>query len=661
MKKVICLLFLCMVFLFNVKVVNASGDVTNVHLIFNKTKFNVGDEIKLSINLENYSNLIETKVMIKCDESVFKPITKNDVYGHLVNNSIYEDILINEYINGYIRFHLIKKDISSGYYSGYKNNVGEFYFIACTNIDNIYDYFMEGSFNLLSSGINITLYDMYNEFISTKVCYSEKIKVNWDVSKYTFEVYSDMVDFLDDIVVLNRSSDQYELLIEEDVSVDKVGSSIINVIIIDKTNADFVLISKGVDIVDTTAPIITGSNNISINSDKIELFLLDEYYQVSDNYDTNLTKVIKYYDIDGNEILSFIELIEYLKHNFSAVVSLYAIDSSNNKSDEFIINLSINDVTSPKIGEISSFEVMDYNLSSFKINDLISISDDYDLNPKLIYSCFVDELEVEDINKYLLKQKNVEVRYYGIDKSLNKTKEYKCILTIKDTTAPDITKLEYIKLNDKEVSKYDFLSKLKISDNIDTSPKVFIEYYSNDVKYEYNNWLDQICTGSTGYLLYYGIDSSNNKTEIIKLELEIIDTTMPIIEVNNVKNGGKYIVGKVINYNVTDNFNSDVDVTVLLNGAIYNKEELTNPGEYTLKIEALDSAGNKNIVIINFKIIENNFIGCGNDIDCYKDNYLEVVILSIILLIVIITIFVIRSLINKKKMKKVVYEDKIKE
>ena len=86
---------------------------------------------------------------------------KNERYGQMTNNSIYESPIINEYVlGGYLRFQLHKDNLSEGYYSGYKNNVGEFYFETRKKITNIYDYFRNGNFESLTTGINVSLYDI---------------------------------------------------------------------------------------------------------------------------------------------------------------------------------------------------------------------------------------------------------------------------------------------------------------------------------------------------------------------------------------------------------------------------------------------------------------------------------------------------------------------
>ena len=63
-----------------------------------------------------------------------------------------------------------------------------FCFETKERIANIYEYFKEGSFEELSTGINVTLYDIFNQEISTKIIYSEKIKINWDKEKYIINI-----------------------------------------------------------------------------------------------------------------------------------------------------------------------------------------------------------------------------------------------------------------------------------------------------------------------------------------------------------------------------------------------------------------------------------------------------------------------------------------
>lgn len=650
MKRLVSLFLLSLILLVNNKTIYASNN-TSVHLIFNKVSFNKGDIIKLSINLENFSDLNETKIIIKCDENLFKPIMSNGVYGSFLYNSIYEEALLNEYVDGYLRFQLIKKNLDSGYYAGYKNNVGEFSFVACSNISNIYEVFSDGSFSLINSGINITLYDIYNQEIPVNLKYSEKIKVEWNVSKYIVEVNNSLPNYLDDINIVNRTSDEYDLIVENNISTNILDTYIINIILIDKTNSDFLVLSKPIEIVDTTIPIISGSSDIIIDSDKLEYFNLNDYYYITDNYDSVFNPNISYYNKDMVLINSFDSFIKYLSSNTTGYIIINVSDSSSNKSDDFLMKVTINDVTPPKIGEFQSFEVEDYNLLGFNLSDVIFIEDDYDEDAYLVFNTYIGDIEVIDYKKELLEGSSVKLVYFGIDNKLNKTKEYICLITLKDTTAPSINKIEDITLTDKELFKYDFNNSVSITDNIDLNPSIIYKYYI-EKELLFDEWKKELAKGNSGYIKYYGVDSSNNKSEEYIVNVKVVDTTAPVINVNNIKSGGKYLVGKIIEYQITDNFNNKLDTVVTLNDEVYVNEEITKVGKYTLRIESIDSNNNRNIVIINFEIIENNFIGCGSDLECYTDNYFDIVLIVIILLIIIVTIIIIKSLINYKKLKK---------
>lgn len=656
MKKFIyIIIFICMFsVLYRQNNIEASSS-TNVHLIFDKKSYLKGEEVKLTVNLENFNNLSETKIIIKCNELALMPIEKDGSYGHLLNNSIYEEALLNEYVDStYLRFHLIKKNLSNGYYSGYKNNVGEFYFEAKVYIDNIYDYFSDSSFDEVDCGFNINLYDIYNRLIDVEIKYSEKIQVEWNKEKYVVDVYSSVPNYLLDIKILNRKESEYELLTEKDIDVNKIGTKIINLAIIDKTNGDYILLSKAVEVIDRFAPVISGDSNVIIDSTNLEKFDLSNYYLITDNYDSLLNNTIKYFDNNRCEINGLDEFINYLSSNLEGYITISSIDSSNNKSDEFLINVSINDVTAPKISQISTFMIEDYNLSSFNFNELISVTDDYDLVPKLVFNVYLDDLEVIDYISYLKKGNELLFVYFGIDNKMNKTKTYTCVVSTIDTTSPVISEVPDKIVNDKDVMNYDFTFDVLISDNIDVSPKLVVSYYIDDVVYEYEEWKLKLVKGHNGYFTYYGIDNSENKTEIYNCKIKVVDTTAPVIRVNNIKEYSKYLKVDKIDYEVIDNFDGNIEIFTTLNDVIYNGDLVNKPGDYTFKVIAKDSSGNESTKIIEFKIIDNDVISCGDDVECYVDNYLQVVCIVGVLMVLILAMlgWKLIIMVNKKKKRK---------
>lgn len=642
-RKIVKIIFLIIVsFTFlKFKVVKAESE-TKIHLIFNKVSYECNEEVKLTINLENFTNLNETRVVIKCNEKKLKPILKNNAYGQLLSNSIYAETLLNEYVSGgYLRFHLIKKSLESGYYAGLKNNIGEFYFETKERIANIYEYFKEGSFEELSTGINVTLYDIFNQEISTKIIYSEKIKINWDKEKYIIKVGSAMPDYFTDIMVDNRISSEYEAIYNSDVDIKSIGTKVINVVIYDKTNGDYIFLSKPIEVIDDEAPIITGNKEIKIESDKLNTLNINEAFKVTDNYDLTPSIIIEYYDVENNNLGSFVNFLKYLENNLNGEIIIQAIDSSNNNSEKFKIKLEVIDVEPPTINEITYYEIIDTDIDNFIFESLIKVKDNYDSSPSLLYKAYYENNEV-DYNDAIREGLDVIIKYYGVDKKENKTKIYICKLHIVDTTPPIVTIIQDMDVNDVDLTNIKISSLISISDNIDKSPQVIIKYYINDEEKAYYDWLKQSLRGIKSSFSYYGIDKSQNKTEEYHIKLNVYDTTLPVIKILNIKENSKYTSLEKIEYEVIDNFKEGLTYSVWLNEKKYVGTKVTDPGEYEFKIIATDEAGNSSQEVVKFRIIENNFIGCGDDLECYANNYLEVIIIVCILMAIILTIIIIK-------------------
>ncbi len=644
MNKKIMKFFLIILFLltFTKTKVQAKSQVIT-HLIFNKTSFEIGEEIKLTINLENFSNLNETKIIIKCNDNVFIPIKKNDSYGQLLSNSIYDGSVINEYVSGgYIRFQLQKNDLNSGFNSGFKNNIGEFYFESRKKIDNIYNYFTSGNFEMLETGININLIDIYNQPINHSINYSEKIKVLWDKDKYDLEVYGEVPNFIDDIKVTNRLITEYEIGYSDIINNTILGCQVITITIFDHVNKDYFSMSKVINIVDTVAPVITGTTMLDIKDTELDRLNLSDYYWVDDNYELLPTVNIKYYNDVNIEIKNYDLFIEYLRHHLNGKVIIKASDKSENISEDFVININILDVSAPNITILNDLEIKDIDVNNFNFEKLIDISDNYDTSPIIFIKIYKENQEINEYNQELERGSTLVFKYYGIDKNDNKTNEIIVKVEVKDTTAPNVIGPTSTTINDNEVFKYDFLNKITITDNIDNNPKTIMKYFINEEEMIYEEWKKQIVKGYVGTIIYYGIDQCNNKSNEIKWEIIVCDNTAPIIKINNIKDGNKYLKIENINYEIIDNFIGDVKYSIYLNGVLYENEAITEVGNYTVKIEATDSSGNISEKEVNFSIIENNVIGCGNDLDCYLDNYLVVVIIVTILMIIILTILTIK-------------------
>ncbi|MGM9899039.1 MAG: hypothetical protein ACI32E_00490 [Bacilli bacterium] len=647
--KIIVSIFLIIISMKTYNVI-ASQD-TKVNLIFDKVTYTQGETIRLNINLENFANLNETRIVIKINEKKLVPLKVNNQYGQLLKSSIYEEALLNEYVGGgYIRFHLIKKSLTTGYYSGYKNNIGEFYFEAKEYIANIYELFQLGSFETLNSGINISLYDIYNQNIDYTVQYSEKIKVIWDNEKYVIEVFDEIPNYEDDIKVLNRDNNEYEIIYQSDIDNHILSTGVINVVMLDKTNGDYILLSKTIEVVDSISPSIIGENSVIVNSSDFDSFDETSLFEVKDNFDQNPLVDILYYDENGELLDNRDIFIKYMNHHQNGLMKIKAIDSSLNKSLEFVINVQINDNTPPVISASDSYELLDIYINEFNFEKIISITDDYDEYPLITFKSYYNQEEVNYLDE-LKKGHNVIFKYSGIDKSGNCTKEYTCIVKVKDTTSPLVNQISDIIINDKELSQFKFSKDITYSDNIDPNPSLILNYYLDNKLVSYDNWLKGLATKGMGNFSYYVKDASMNTSDTFNINVKVNDTTAPIIRVNNIKNDSKYTKIDKINYEIIDNFEGIINSVVTLNNVLYENTTIDEPGTYEFKIIASDASGNTSEETINFTIVKNNFLGFSEDLSYYAINYLDVIIIASILMIVIMTIIIIRLITSYRKKK----------
>ena len=195
-------------------------------------------------------------------------------------------------------------------------------------------------------------------------------------------------------------------------------------------------------------------------------------------------------------------------------------------------------------------------------------------------------------------------------------------------------------------------------DNIDKYPVLESIFYIDEEKVNKYIFLEKIKKGFTGCVLFQAIDSENNASGIFTKKIKVVDTTPPTINLVNIKDGGKYLKVEQINYEITDNFNGLIDVYVLVNGYEYNNTIINEIGIYEVVIYAKDSSGNESKKEFSFTIIENNIKGCNNDVKCYVENYLNVIVVVTVLTICTVALVIVKIIVEKKKEKNKIKEIK---
>ena len=644
--KLMISFFVC-IFIFSIDnhEVKALSTIPNVYFIVSNESVNKKDELILNINIDNYEQVHELKLGINIPDELNVKILDNGYYD-LSNNSLFTNVLVNNLENDkLLKLHICreKEDVLM-----YQNNIASVKFTSLTDIKD--------TITLLKNTITLYLFDKENKLINHNVSFSEKLDATWDVSINEIEVNSDAPDYTKSFIVNNRSINEYELIVEQNIDTTVLGVQAVTIIVVDKVNKDYLIYNKAINVIDKTAPFITYPNTLNINDVEIGKLILDKYLSITDNYDLTPKIEITYLDKNKEKIETFDEYKNYLISNQYSYLSFYGVDSSNNKSEIIEIEVIVKDTTPPVILEKykDAIYINDDCVDSFKLEDYFEISDNYDSNPKFIYSIKNNQTEekISDIINALKEGVVLQVEYYGLDISNNESKKKKTLVKINDITKPIISGLEEINLKDYEVSLENIIKTIIYSDNLDKNPSLIMKYLVEEKEVNEHEFIELISKGYIGSITYKVIDSSKNESEQFTQVITVIDTTAPLISIKNIKENGKYLKLEDIEFDTSDNFIGDIDVVIKLDDVVYEHTLINNIGKHKIEIIAKDKSGNESIKSLEFFIIENNINGCMGDIDCYVENYTAVIISVTVMMIGIITVIIIKSINAKKKKKK---------
>ncbi|MBQ3002053.1 MAG: hypothetical protein IJD76_06260 [Bacilli bacterium] len=671
MRKIGCFL-LMLIICFNIHnfKVSANSDIL-VKLVYSSFEVKKSEEFTIQIVLEDYVSLYQSDVYILVDP---KKLEILEGFTLPVTSSIYnKEEVINNKIEANLLHLCLKANNLEGYNYSNLNHLCSIKFRAKEDIKDVSKLFLSETY---SSG-----YGMKMAFLNNTINYQsvtrkcvESLKIGWKTEKYELEVNSNVETLketiINDLNVLNRENDEYLLeIITEEVETTKLGTYVIKAKCYDKITQLTTFYAKAVDVVDTTSPVIKLEKN--------ELIIKDQYINdlstninfledsnvsgitVTDNYDQNVSLKFKYFNNNLEEITNYQSFLSYLKENQQARVIFYSVDESDNKTDEYVLDVNVLDTTYPEVTILNDLEVVDTSLEGFNFSKLLSVFDQYDKNPLLIISYYNKEAQpITDIINELANNHQITAVYYTKDQSGNTSPQYSLKISLKDTTSPKIIGEGRVVMYDYNKDDFDSLfdSSFRVFDNLDNSPEVKKMYYIDDCVVEEHEFIDNVFKGFKGKVVVTSIDASKNESSKYESIVEVIDTMSPIINISHLENNKKYFEQERIVYEVFDNFEGKLDIIVLLNGEVYNGDRVFEVGDYELTIKATDAFSNTTTKTINFTIIKDNLIGCSDDAECYMRNYTEIIIAVVILLAccVIIVIFRIgnKAYKTKKKNKK---------
>jgi len=630
-----------------------ANSLANLYVVFNKLSFKNDEIVDITINLDQFIDLNEIKLQIKIKNEYFEPILEDNKPFYFDSASIFKTDIINDYIdNSYLRLRLIKDSvIDSGYYSNYKNNVCHFRLKTKRPINDIKEYFTLDNYEEM--GLSVYLFNTNDKIINYKISYNQKIQITWDKEKYIVEVFSYVPNFKEDIVIANRESNQYEFLLEKQINTDLIGLKTIHVGVYDKLTADYIIISKPVEVVDTTKPTITYPNIIEINDDELLEIDLLHYIECNDNYDEYLKIQFQYFSYEGVEINNLELFTNYLSNHYQGYLIVKCEDTSGNVAITPNILIRVKDTKPPKITKLDEIRINDIDIETIDLEKYFQITDQYDNNPRVILKFFDTELNDESsLKKRLSKGEKIKFEYMAIDESGNSTERFNCLIIPVDTIAPNIEVVD-LEILDADYNYSVIEKSLKVVDNFIYQCNLNKNYYICEEEVDYDTFNNMVQRGYLGKIRYQAIDLAGNTSGYYYQSIKLIDTTQPIIEVENINESQKYTNIKKINYHISDNFDN-VEFEVWLDDLVYEESQLVNleKGLHKFKIIAKDTSNNVSQVEITFEIIEDNLIGCGNDPRCYLNNYLEVVIMVVALIVFVAIIIVIKIIMyNKKKTK----------
>lgn len=630
-----------------------ANSLANLYVVFNKLSFKNDEIVDITINLDQFIDLNEIKLQIKIKNEYFEPILEDNKPFYFDSASIFKTDIINDYIdNSYLRLRLIKDSvIDSGYYSNYKNNVCHFRLKTKRPINDIKEYFTLDNYEEM--GLSVYLFNTNDKIINYKISYNQKIQITWDKEKYIVEVFSYVPNFKEDIVIANRESNQYEFLLEKQINTDLIGLKTIHVGVYDKLTADYIILSKPVEVVDTTKPTITYPNIIEINDDELLEIDLLHYIECNDNYDEYLKIQFQYFSYEGVEINNLELFTNYLSNHYQGYLIVKCEDTSGNVAITPNILIRVKDTKPPKITKLDEIRINDIDIETIDLEKYFQITDQYDNNPRVILKFFDTELNDESsLKKRLSKGEKIKFEYMAIDESGNSTERFNCLIIPVDTIAPNIEVVD-LEILDTDYNYSVIEKSLKVVDNFIYQCNLNKNYYICEEEVDYDTFNNMVQRGYLGKIRYQAIDLAGNTSGYYYQSIKLIDTTQPIIEVENINESQKYTNIEKINYHISDNFDN-VEFEVWLDDLVYEESQLVNleKGLHKFKIIAKDTSNNVSQAEITFEIIEDNLIGCGNDPRCYLNNYLEVVIMVVALIVFVAIIIVIKIIMyNKKKTK----------
>ncbi len=614
----------------------------DAYIVYDKKQVEKGDSVEIAIDLPKFAGLVEAIVRYDYNKELLTPKQIEGNYFYLDSHSIFNSFVMNKLYNEKTLYvEMIKDDISTGYYSSYKNNLCKITFIANKKIDNIttlFDY----------QNLQIYLFDTSHNLIEYRINKQEKIKGSWINDNLKIDVFTTLPSLEEVFTVENRQKEEYVTFIDKTIDTSIVSTQILQIGVFDVITGDYISYSIVVNVVDSISPTIIGLNEYTVYDTDLDNIDFSSSIEISDNYDHNITPIIYYYD-ENDKRISLKEAIEKFKKDYVLIVGYVAIDSSQNKTEEFFQKYLLIDTTKPVVTGIEQIIIDDVDLLKVDFTTYFQVFDNLDTNPALILSFFSEEYEpINDIKDYLNINNFVNIEVRGIDKFNNESEPFLTMVKLKDTTPPTIEVDDKAYINDVLVNVENLKKLIKVTDNDSRTCSIDCKYYIEQEESE-EEFIKQIKSGKNGKIIYVVKDYTGNMNTK-EIQIFCVDTTPPIVELN-IQNNEIYESLDMITWKVKDNFLGEVKVETYLDQERYYSKNVSN-GKHQFVLIATDENGNITKVECNFIVSDANFIGnvIRGNIQIKKMVYVYV-ILGISIVLVIVKIVLMRKKQKEKENK----------
>ena len=614
----------------------------DAYIVYDKKQVEKGDSVEIAIDLPKFAGLVEAIVRYDYNKELLTPKQIEGNYFYLDSHSIFNSFVMNKLYNEKTLYvEMIKDDISIGYYSSYKNNLCKITFIANKKIDNIttlFDY----------QNLQIYLFDTSHNLIEYRINKQEKIKGSWINDNLKIDVFTTLPSLEEVFTVENRQKEEYVTFVDKTIDTSIVSTQILQIGVFDVITGDYISYSIVVNVVDSISPTIIGLNEYTVYDTDLDNIDFSSSIEISDNYDHNITPIIYYYD-ENDKRISLKEAIEKFKKDYVLIVGYVAIDSSQNKTEEFFQKYLLIDTTKPVVTGIEQIIIDDVDLLKVDFTTYFQVFDNLDTNPALILSFFSEEYEpINDIKDYLNINNFVNIEVRGIDKFNNESEPFLTMVKLKDTTPPTIEVDDKVYINDVLVNVENLKKLIKVTDNDSRTCSIDCKYYIEQEESE-EEFIKQIKSGKNGKIIYVVKDYTGNMNTK-EVQIFCVDTTPPIVELN-IQNNEIYESLDMITWKVKDNFLGEVKVEAYLDQERYYSKNVSN-GKHQFVLIATDENGNITKVECNFIVSDANFIGnvIRGNIQIKKMVYVYV-ILGISIVLVIVKIVLMRKKQKEKENK----------